>query len=73
VTNLLRARDVAELLDVSPATVLDWWEAGRLPGFRLSSRAVRFSEDEILAWLEDRRGVTHVTPEASLAADRTEA
>jgi excisionase family DNA binding protein len=52
---LLRAREVAELLDLSPATVLDWWEAGKLPGFRLSSRAVRFSEAEIQAWLEARR------------------
>lgn len=51
---LLRARDVADLLDVSPATVLDWWEAGKLPGFRLSSRAVRFRESEVLAWLEER-------------------
>jgi excisionase family DNA binding protein len=55
---LLRAREVAELLDLSPATVLDWWEAGKLPGFRLSSRAVRFRESEVLAWLEDR----HVAP-----------
>ena len=38
-----------------PATVLDKWEAGELPGFRLSSRAVRFRESEILAWLEERR------------------
>jgi excisionase family DNA binding protein len=51
---LLRARDVADLLSISPATVLDWWEAGRLPGFRLSSRAVRFRESEVLAWLETR-------------------
>jgi excisionase family DNA binding protein len=54
---LLRAREVAELLGVAPATVLDWFEAGKLPGFRLSSRAVRFRESEVLgAWLEARRG-----------------
>jgi excisionase family DNA binding protein len=52
---LLRAREVAELLGLSPATVLDWFESGRLPGFKLSSRAVRFRESELLAWLEDRR------------------
>ena len=56
---LLRAREVAELLGLSPATVLDWFEDGRLPGFKLSSRAVRFRESEILAWLEERR-VTEV-------------
>jgi excisionase family DNA binding protein len=51
---LLRAREVAELLGLSPATVLDWFESGRLPGFKLSSRAVRFRESEVLAWLDAR-------------------
>jgi excisionase family DNA binding protein len=51
---LLRAREVADLLGLSTGTVLDWWEQGRLPGFRLSSRAVRFRESEVLAWLEAR-------------------
>jgi excisionase family DNA binding protein len=54
---LLKAREVAELLGLSPATVLDWFESGRLPGFKLSSRAVRFRESEVLAWLDER----HVT------------
>jgi excisionase family DNA binding protein len=53
---LLRAREVSELLGVSTGTVLDWWQAGRLPGFRLSSRAVRFRESEVIEWLEERRG-----------------
>jgi len=53
---LLRAREVADLLGLSPATVLDWFESGRLPGFRLSSRAVRFRESEVEAWVESRRG-----------------
>jgi excisionase family DNA binding protein len=52
---LLRAREVAVLLGVSPATVLDWWEQGKLPGYRLSSRAVRFRESEVLGWLATRR------------------
>jgi excisionase family DNA binding protein len=51
---LLRAREVAELVGLSTSTVLDWWQAGKLPGFRLSSRAVRFRESEVLAWLEAR-------------------
>ena len=70
---LLRAREVADLLGLSPATVLDWFEDGRLPGFKLSSRAVRFRESEVMAWLEERR-VTHCdTQKVSLAVDRTEA
>jgi excisionase family DNA binding protein len=55
---LMRARDVAELLDVSADTVLDWFEAGRLPGFRLTGRVgspVRFRESEVLAALESWR------------------
>lgn len=51
---LLRARDVAEMLDISTGTVLDWFESGRLPGFKIE-RAVRFRESELMAWLEERR------------------
>ena len=51
---LLTARELAELLGLSPSTVLDWFEAGRLPGFKLG-RAVRFRESEVEAWLEARR------------------
>ena len=48
---LLRARDVADWLAVAPGTVLDWYERGRLPGFKLNGGAVRFSRNEIAAWL----------------------
>jgi excisionase family DNA binding protein len=58
---LLKAREVAELLGLSSSTVLDWFESGRLPGFKLSSRAVRFRESELMVWLEERR-VTHSDP-----------
>lgn len=52
---LLTAREVAELLGMAPATVLDWFEAGRLPGFKLNGRAVRFRPSEVAAWLEGQR------------------
>jgi excisionase family DNA binding protein len=51
---LLTARELAALLGVSASTVLDWFETGRLPGFKLG-RAVRFRETEIGAWLEEHR------------------
>lgn len=51
---LLTARELAELLGLSASTVLDWFEAGRLPGFKLG-RAVRFRESEVEAWLEAQR------------------
>jgi excisionase family DNA binding protein len=72
---LLRARDVAELLAISPATVLDWFEAGKLPGFRLGGRIgspVRFRQSEVLAVLETwrvngpgARGEVSPTPSAT--------
>ena len=51
---LLTAGELAERLALSTATVLDWFEAGRLPGFKLG-RVVRFRESEVLAWLEAQR------------------
>jgi excisionase family DNA binding protein len=52
---LLTARQVAEVLGMSAAWVLDRFEAGELPGFKLSGRAVRFRASEVAAWLEGKR------------------
>jgi excisionase family DNA binding protein len=55
---LLTARELAEYLGLSSATVLDWFEAGRLPGFRLGGRKggpVRFRLGEVQAVLEGWR------------------
>lgn len=51
---LLTARQLADLLGFSAATVQDWVERGDLPGFRVGGR-LRFRESEVLAWLEERR------------------
>jgi excisionase family DNA binding protein len=48
VTKLVTARELADLLALSPSTVLDRWERGDLPGYKIG-RAVRFDPDEILA------------------------
>lgn len=54
---LLTARELADLLGLSPATVLDWHEAGRLPSFKLPTGPVRFRASEVEAWLDEcRRG-----------------
>jgi excisionase family DNA binding protein len=45
---LLTARELADYLGLKPATVLDKWERGELPGFKFG-RAVRFDLDEVLA------------------------
>jgi excisionase family DNA binding protein len=45
---LVTARELSELLGLAPATVLDKWERGELPGYKIG-RAVRFDPEEILA------------------------
>jgi excisionase family DNA binding protein len=52
---LLTTRQVAELLGLSPATVLRRWRAGELPGYRLGSNVLRFSARDIDEYLEQRR------------------
>ena len=44
---LVTARELADVLRLSAATVLDKWERGELPGYKIG-RAVRFDVDEVL-------------------------
>jgi excisionase family DNA binding protein len=55
--SLLTTQEVAALLNVKASWVLDQWQAGKLPGFRLgvTGGPVRFRRHEILTWLESRR------------------
>jgi excisionase family DNA binding protein len=56
---LLTARELGELLGLSTGTVLDRFERGDLPGFRLYGgkvgAPVRFRWSEVEAWLEGGR------------------
>lgn len=71
---LITARQLGEALGLKPNTVLDQWQAGKLPGYKLG-RAVRFDLDEILS-LSRREGQarggaclasqTRTQPDASL-------
>lgn len=47
----LTAAEAAELLNVSTATVRRLARSGRLPKYRIGSKAVRFREDDVLALL----------------------
>ena len=63
-TGLLSAREVADMLGMSPETVLRWVRQGKLPAIRLPGGAIRFREDDLDGWLAERatpgRGVvTH--------------
>jgi excisionase family DNA binding protein len=51
---LLTARSVADLLDVSPETILRWTRRGTLPAIRLPGGAIRYRPDELETWLADR-------------------
>lgn len=55
---LLTARELADIMGLSTGTVLDMWERGELPGFRLGGRKgcpVRFRWSEVEAVLETWR------------------
>src|SRR2546423_626696 len=55
VERLITAQELGELLQLSPDTVLDWFEDGRLAGYRLGGKKggpVRFRLSEIDHLLE---------------------
>ena len=49
---LLTTRDVAELVSLSPETILRRYRAGELRGVRLGSNVLRFRPEDVDAWLE---------------------
>jgi excisionase family DNA binding protein len=52
----ITANDVAELLGLTPRTILQWRKTRGLPGFKLGvDGPVRFRESEVLAWVESQR------------------
>jgi excisionase family DNA binding protein len=51
---LLTTAEVADRLGVIPETVLRWVDCRGLPAIRLTSRALRYDEAELEAWLADR-------------------
>jgi excisionase family DNA binding protein len=64
---LLTAREVADRLGLSVESVLRRHRRGELPGFRLGSNVLRFSEVELDAWLEAQRcGGPRTAPLASV-------
>jgi excisionase family DNA binding protein len=51
---LVTARAVADLLDVSAETVLRWTRRGELPAIKLPGGAIRYREGELDGWLAER-------------------
>ncbi len=49
---LLTVKEVSEILRVKTSTIYQWAETEEIPCFKLNG-CLRFSEDEILAWIKD--------------------
>ena len=70
---LVTACELGDLLGLKAGTVLDYWEAGKLPGYKIG-RAVRFDPDEILAMTRrDPTAIRENDPQCHLAALPTRA
>jgi excisionase family DNA binding protein len=52
---LLTTREVAVLLGLSPETVLRLYRKGDLPGIRIGTNVLRFAENDVGAYLAERR------------------
>jgi excisionase family DNA binding protein len=59
---LLTARTLADMLGVSPETVLRWTRRGEVPAIRLPGGAIRFREDEVEEWLSIRATLPATVP-----------
>jgi excisionase family DNA binding protein len=56
---MLTAAEVGELLGFSAGTILDWFEAGKLPGIPMGNKGgrIRFKPSDIASWLDSRASV----------------
>jgi excisionase family DNA binding protein len=61
IERFLTAREVADLLGFSPATIVDWAEADRIPSFKVGGR-LRFRESELEQFIEGCRREPSVSP-----------
>lgn len=53
---LLKAEDVAKMLNISPRTVYAMARAGKIPYVRLGRKILRFDKDDLLKWLNKKKG-----------------
>lgn len=52
--DVLTTEQVARLLQVRPCTVADWARRGIIPSYKLG-KFRRYSREDVLAWVADRR------------------
>jgi excisionase family DNA binding protein len=53
-TRLLTTREVADLVAVSPETILRWTRRGAVPAIRLPGGAIRYRPEAVDSWLDAR-------------------
>ena len=58
---LLDVNQVAELLNVKPATIYGWVHDGLIPHYKIH-RLVRFDEGEVVRWLKGKHRHTRRNP-----------
>lgn len=54
---MVKARDISVLCGVTLQTVLKWARENKIPHHRISARCLRFSVEEVNAWLQAKRDV----------------
>lgn len=64
---MLTAAELAEILGFASGTVVDWYERGELPGYRIGGR-LRFRESEVAEWIEQRRSGPRVARRPEVVA-----
>jgi excisionase family DNA binding protein len=52
---MVKAKDIAQLANVTLQTVLKWARENKIPHHRISARCLRFSVEEVNAWLQAKR------------------
>lgn len=52
---MVKARDISAMCGVTLQTVLKWARENKIPHHRISARCLRFSVEEVNAWLQAKR------------------
>jgi excisionase family DNA binding protein len=59
---MVKAKDIAQLANVSLQTVLKWARENKIPHHRISARCLRFSLEEVNHWLKLKRDAQNQQP-----------
>jgi len=63
---LLKTKEVCELLRINKQTLFNLIRKGKIPYIKLSDRCLRFTKDEVIAYLKKNT----ITPETKIEDDK---